>query len=239
MRLKSLRPGFVCAFLCAGAFAFARPQGGEVAKLIELGRSDSQVMDHLDHLVNRIGPRLTSSDNLQNACEWARAEFESYGLSNCRLEKWGEFPVGFNRGPASGRMLEPEAKELHFGTNSWTAGTRGPARGPVLVAPKDETELAALKGKLKGAWILVPSATPRNRTGATPPAANAGTNGGANGGTPREASAPAAGADTKTFRDNLQKAYETEGILGTIRATRNELILTGGNQKIAFDKLPK
>jgi membrane-associated protease RseP (regulator of RpoE activity) len=234
MRLKSLRPGFVTVFLCAGVFAFARPQGSEAAKLIELGRADNQVMEHLDHLVNQIGPRLTSSDNLQNACDWARAEFESYGLTNCRLEKWGEFPVGFNRGPSSGHMLEPEQKELHFGTNSWTAGTRGPVRGPALVAPTNETELAALKGKLKGAWILVPPAAPRARPGATPPAANAGTNGG----TAREASAPAPGAD-KAFRDNLQKAYETEGILGTIRPTRNELILTGGSSKIAFDKLPK
>ncbi len=31
----------------------------------------SQVMEHLDVLCNRIGPRLTGSDNLTNACEWA------------------------------------------------------------------------------------------------------------------------------------------------------------------------
>ncbi len=234
MRLKFFQPGFVIAFLCAGAFALARPQQSEAAKLIALGRSDNQVMEHLDHIVNRIGPRLTGSDNLQNACEWARAEFESYGLKNCRLEQWGEFPVGFNRGPSSGHMLEPELRELHFGTDAWTAGTRGPTRGPALLAPTNAEQLAALKGKLKGAWILVPSASTRNRPATPPPAANAG----ANGGTPREASAPAAGAD-RAFRDELQKAYEEEGIAGTIRATRNELVLTGGRYKIAFDKLPK
>ena len=41
-------------------------------RLISAGREESQVMEHLDYLCNRIGPRLTSSDNLQNACEWAR-----------------------------------------------------------------------------------------------------------------------------------------------------------------------
>src|SRR5258706_39993 len=134
MRLKSLQPGFVSVFLCAGVFALARPQDSEVAKLIALGKSDNQVMEHLDHLVNRIGPRLTGSDNFQNACDWARAEFESYGLKNCRLEQWGEFPVAFNRGPSSGHMLEPEPRELHFGTNAWTAGTHGPTRGSALLA---------------------------------------------------------------------------------------------------------
>jgi hypothetical protein len=240
MRPSSFRSAFAVIVVCASAFALARPQGGEVANVLALGASDSRVMEHLDHLVNRIGPRLTGSDNLQNACEWARGQFESFGLSNCRLEKWGEFPVGFNRGPASGRMVEPEALELHFGTNAWTAGTRGPVRGPALLAPTNETELAALKGKLKGAWILVPSAAPRQggRGNTPPPAANAGTNGATNTGTAREAAAPTSGSEP-SFRDVLQKAYEAEGIAGTIRATRNDLILTGGNQRITFDKLPK
>jgi carboxypeptidase Q len=235
MRLRPFHPGFVSALLCSGAFALAGPQGSEASKLIALGQSDNQVMEHLDHLVNRIGPRLTGSDNLHNACEWARAEFESYGLKNCRLEKWGEFPVGFNRGPSSGHMIAPETKELHFGTNSWTAGTAGPVSGPALIAPSNDEELAALKGKLKGAWILVPSNANRGggRGNTPPPAASAGTNGG----TARAASAPAPGAD-RAFRDKLQKAYDEEGILGKINPTRNELILTGGSSKISFDKLP-
>ena len=67
-----------------------------VNKIIAAGRPDNQVMDHLDYLVNRIGPRLTSSDKLTQACEWARDRLASYGLE-ARIEEWGEFPVGFNR----------------------------------------------------------------------------------------------------------------------------------------------
>jgi hypothetical protein len=237
MRLSFFHPGFVTALVCASAFAVAQPQESEVAKLIALGRADNQVMEHLDHIVNRIGPRLTGSDNFQNACEWARAEFESYGLKNCRLEQWGEFPVGFNRGPSSGHMLEPEAKELHFGTNAWSAGTKGATRGLALLAPANEEQLAALRPKLKGAWILVPSAgnRPGARPATPPPAANAGTPGAAGA---REASASTAATD-RAFRDALAKVYEEEGIAGTIHATRNELVLTGGSSRIAFDKLPK
>ncbi|MCC6670123.1 MAG: hypothetical protein IT458_03625, partial [Planctomycetes bacterium] len=40
------------------------------AKLLEEGRQRSQVMDHLDHLVNEIGPRLTGSKRLTQAQEW-------------------------------------------------------------------------------------------------------------------------------------------------------------------------
>jgi len=234
MRQSLLRSGFISALVCASAFAL--PQEDEAAKLIAIGAKDNLVMEHLDHIVNRIGPRLTGSDNLQNACDWARAEFESFGLSNCRLEQWGEFPVGFNRGPASGQMLEPESKLLHFGTNAWTAGTRGPVRGPALLAPTNEEQLEALRPRLKGAWILVPSANARGgaRPAAASPAASAGTTDGASA---REASASTAGSD-RSFRDMLQKAYETEGIAGTIRATRGELILTGGSSRVVFDKLP-
>ena len=123
------------------------------------GFEKSRVMAHLDHLVNRIGPRLTSSDNLTVACEWARDEFAAMGLSGARLEQWGEMEVGFNRGPWWGRITAPIEKELVFGTDAWSAGTKGPARGPVLLSPKTEEELAAMRGKIKGAWVFgVPAA---------------------------------------------------------------------------------
>src|SRR6266700_6794660 len=94
------------AFSLAAMLGFSIPlwvmaagETPEADRIISAGKEDSQVMDHLDYLCNRIGPRLTSSDNLQNACEWARDRFKSFGLENARLEEWGEFPIGFNRGP--------------------------------------------------------------------------------------------------------------------------------------------
>jgi hypothetical protein len=120
------------------------------------GLDKSQVMAHLDHLTNRIGPRLTSSDNLTAACEWARDTFKAFGIDNARLEQWGTFPVGFNRGPWWGRVVAPEPFELECNTDAWTAGTRKPSRGPLLLAPRDEEALTALAGQLAGAWVLDP-----------------------------------------------------------------------------------
>lgn len=126
------------------------------ARLIELGREDNRVQDHLRHLSLRVGPRLTSSHGLMDAESWCRDQLASWGL-DARLERWGEFPVGFDRGPSSGAMVEPDAVELVFTTPAWTPGTKGPVRGPALSYPADEAALEALKPKLAGAWIVRPA----------------------------------------------------------------------------------
>jgi carboxypeptidase Q len=146
------------AVLLAAAVAIlgARQEASVVDKIIDEGRNRSEVQDILFHLTNGIGPRLTSSDRLTRACGWARHKFESWGLKNCRLEQWGTFDVGFNRGPATGKMIAPEELDLMFATNTWTPGTKGAVEGPAIVGPKSEEELAAIEPKLKGAWVLSP-----------------------------------------------------------------------------------
>lgn len=114
---------------------------------------DIQVMDHLSELVDGIGPRLTSSDNLTEACEWAADRFTEWGLQNVRLEEWGTFPVGFNRRVMKGRMTAPHKQEFVFTTNAWSAGTDGPTRGPVMLAPSEE-QMQSAADTYAGAWIL-------------------------------------------------------------------------------------
>jgi hypothetical protein len=101
----------------------------QFAAIKKEGDEGSRVMAHLDHLVNRIGPRLTGSDNLTDAAEWAVDTFKSFGIENAHLEQWGEFAVGFNRGPWWGRMTKPDEMELVCNTEAWSAGTKQPSRG--------------------------------------------------------------------------------------------------------------
>jgi len=110
-----------------------------VDAIIKEGREHSQVMQHLDHLVNRIGPRLTGSTKLTQACEWTRGEFEKMGLK-ARIEEWGTFPVGFDRGPWSAKMISPEPMDLTIGFNAWSPGTAGPVTGPAVLAPESDGE---------------------------------------------------------------------------------------------------
>jgi carboxypeptidase Q len=121
--------------------------------IIQEEREHSHVMEYLDHLVNKVGPRLTSSTRLTQACEWTRGEFEKMGLK-ARMEEWGTFPVGFDRGPWSAKMTAPEAMDLTIGFNAWSAGTNGPVTGAAVLAPTTDDELVAAKENLKGAWVI-------------------------------------------------------------------------------------
>ena len=118
------------------------------------GLANSHAMAYLDHLTNQIGARLTASDNFQRACEWSKGEFEKLGLVNVHLEKWGEFPVGWNRGQWSGRVTKPILLELQVATEAWTAGTRGRQAGKVLPMPANADEIAKDPQSYRGVWLM-------------------------------------------------------------------------------------
>ena len=139
------------ALLISMAYAQTDPV---VEKIIELGTTDNQVMDHLDVLTNRIGGRLIGSGAYEDAEKWTASEFRKWGLE-VDMDEAGELPVGFNRGPWFGRMLSEDGMVLHFVTPSYTAGTKGVQRGPVLMEPRSQKEFDNVKGALKGAWVLI------------------------------------------------------------------------------------
>jgi hypothetical protein len=169
-----------------------------------------EVMQHLDELVNGIGPRLTSSRNLTEACEWAADRFRDWGLENVRLVEWGTFPVGFDRVHRRGRMLAPRKLELDFTTNAWTSGTAGPVRGPAVICPLNDEELTEVRHRLPGAWLLVP----------------------ASGG-------PIFAKDGDGFRERLGRECDAARIAGQVRPSRTEeLVHTGGQYQIDPEHLP-
>lgn len=146
----------VISLICC--FSFPRYLGAQNAKvierIIEIGTEDNRTMEHLDVLCNRIGGRLIGSDAYDNAVDWCAYMFEKWGLEVWKQEV-GELPVGFNRGPWSGRMLGGEGMTLHFATPSYTVGTKGVQRGHVLKEPRTLDEFNRMKAELKGAWVLI------------------------------------------------------------------------------------
>ena len=111
-------------------------------------------MEHADFLANRIGGRIVGSAALTEAEAWVKEQFESWGLE-VMVQEAGEINVGFNRGPWYGRMLSEDGMNLHFGTPSYTAGTRGKQAGHVVIEPKTKRDFDRMKGLLKGAWVLL------------------------------------------------------------------------------------
>ena len=134
----------------AGSFA----QDKTVKKIIEIGQTDNRTMEHADFLANVIGGRHVGSAALTEAEAWVKEQFESWGLE-VLVQEATEAPVGFNRGPWWGRMLSEDGMELHFGTPSYTAPTRGKQAGHVMIEPKTRAEFERMKGALKGAWVLL------------------------------------------------------------------------------------
>ncbi|HPD94990.1 MAG: M20/M25/M40 family metallo-hydrolase [Bacteroidales bacterium] len=125
-----------------------------IQKIIQIGKTDNQTMVLLDELCNRIGGRLIGSSAYEDAVLWAARKFQDWGM-DIMLDEVGQLPVGFNRGPWFGKLLTENGMILHFATPSYTAGTKGVQRGHVVIEPKTQREFDRMKGKLKGAWVLV------------------------------------------------------------------------------------
>jgi len=150
-RIKVFSAVFISlAFICASS-----AQTDKVVKeIIRLGQTDNRTMEHLDVLCNRLGGRITGSDAYDNAVKWCAGEFKKWGMEVV-LDEVGTLPVGFNRGPWTGRMLSENGMILHFATPSYTAGTKGVQRGHVVMEPKTRADFERMKGVLKGAWVLI------------------------------------------------------------------------------------
>jgi len=155
------------------------PDDPVVKRIIELGMNDNQVMSWNDYASNRFGGRETGTNAYTDATAWAVWQFKQWGLE-AELDEVGEVPVGFNRGPWFGKMIKPAEKALFFGTPSFTAGTKGVQRGPVVILKVDPfsipgrnatpenvekkraavqeaiAEVNANKSAFKGAWVLIP-----------------------------------------------------------------------------------
>jgi len=160
----------LCLILCFPTpVAAPRPQlEGTVSNsaatyaLVRMGREDSRVADTLRELTELHPRRLTASKGLARAFDWAALEFEELGLEP-RLEAWGSFPAGFERGPWWGRVVYPDARPLEFITHSWTKGTRGSKRGLAVLEPEAELLPESLEALVSGKWVVLRGERPSGR----------------------------------------------------------------------------
>ena len=143
-----------------GRMSAQAPDDPVVRRIIELGTKDNQVMTWNDYASNRFGGRETGSNAYTDATQWAVWQFKQWGLE-AELDEVGEVPVGFNRGPWFGKMLKPTEKALHFGTPSFTAGTKGVQKGGVFVLKADPF---SIPGRAQGGRPLPKETVEKKRT---------------------------------------------------------------------------
>ena len=145
---------FFCLLIISASVISASAQDKVVRSIIETGKTDNRTMRHLDILANQFGGRILGSGAYEDASKWCASEFRKWGME-VEMDEVGSLPVGFNRGPWSGRLLGENPMTLHFATPSYTAGTKGVQRGHVVMEPRTQADFDRMKGTLKGAWVLI------------------------------------------------------------------------------------
>ena len=205
-----------------------------IARVIDLARTDSRVIQHHTHLAQTIGPRLTGSTSGEQANQWAADQLRAWGLANVSVAPWGTIATRFDRGPSTLKLLSAverkrddgdttternTLRELQFTTLAWTRGTDGPARGRIVRMPTTTEEYDALRDQLKGAWVLVKSAPPAGRRGVQERMTQTFT-------AKLDARVDVA-ANSKRAEDlPIAQRIIFDGILGTISASRDEYVRT-------------
>ncbi len=127
----------------------------------------SQIPDHLFHLVEVHGPRLTGSPGFQGAADWAVERLEGWGLANVQQEEWGPFGQGWSYRRFSAHLVQPQYEPLIGVPLGWSPSTAGVVAGQPMRAPlkrepvlkRDEAAIeefiAKYKQKLHGQIVLI------------------------------------------------------------------------------------
>jgi hypothetical protein len=107
---------------------------GVTNRIIEIGKSDSEVMEHLDELVNGIGMRPAGSKAHHEAAEWAYEKFVEFGLSNVHLEQCGDWP-GYPDAEWTDGFLDKLSRIVRIGDESIGEEKRVPVYNVVADIP--------------------------------------------------------------------------------------------------------
>jgi carboxypeptidase Q len=223
-----------------------------VRAILDEGKNRNQVMEHLKHFTQNIGPRLTGSTRAKQANDWCVEKYREWGLSEPRLEEWGKIPVGFDRGPSSGSVLLrretrsedegvkvefEEIRQLEFTTPAWTRGTQGPVSARVVKQPSSEVDFDKVREQLKDAWVLIPATSPVAQRGIRERVSSRIR-------MREEAHKKSAEATEKgeTPELSLEERIATCGAAGFISASRDERVWTGpwtGWREMTIDTAPR
>ncbi len=128
----------------------------------------SKVMDHLYYLTDVYGPRLTASQEYNEAAKWAVDRLKKFGLVNVHTEEW-PFGRSWSAKQYSVELMEPRYQQLTAVPLAWSASTDGPVSGELVIAPlkfsfgegptRNEQNLKDFEtkwaGKLRGKIVLL------------------------------------------------------------------------------------
>lgn len=140
------------------AFAQDKVDLEMVHKIKNEGIGNSQIQDLSFHLTDYLGPRLSGSSNLKNAREWTAEKFKEWGLSNVRIDSYGDFGRGWDVKKSYIAMKDPYYAQVIGYPKAWTDGTDGLVESEVtLLEITSEEDFDKYRGKLKGKVVITPA----------------------------------------------------------------------------------
>jgi hypothetical protein len=145
-------PARALTALCLVVASAAAADPDPVQQIIDAGLRGDGAYRKLAWLTDRIGPRLSGSENLEKAVRWCKDEMMRDRLDDVHTEK--VMVPHWVRGEASGRILAPAAHPMALLALGMSDGTppEGITAGVVEVTSLDEAR--ALGDKAKGKIVL-------------------------------------------------------------------------------------
>jgi hypothetical protein len=125
---------------------------------------NSQLKKMAHELLDKIGPRLVGTPNMQQANEWAVKTYKNWGI-NARNEKWGEWR-GWERGISHIDMVYPRVKSLEGMQLAWSPGTKGKtvtAETIIIADVADSITFQKWLPSVKGKFVLISMEQPTGR----------------------------------------------------------------------------
>lgn len=125
-------------------------------KILQEEMTASKIMDIAFNLTDGSGPRLAISPGYTRAANYAIQQLKSWGLTDAKLDAWGDFGKGWELQRSYIAMTAPYYKPLIGMPKAWTVGTNGMKNADVvLISVKDSAGLDAYRGKLAGKVVIL------------------------------------------------------------------------------------
>ncbi len=136
-----------------------RLDNAAIEKIRKEGMDNSKVMDIAFQLTDVNGPRLTNSPGYLKAASFVQKQLKVWGLTNVKLDAFGEFGKGWELQKSYVAMTAPYYKPMIGLPKAWSGNTIDTKPADVLlITVKSTEELNQYKGKLKGKILIMDQA---------------------------------------------------------------------------------
>lgn len=128
---------------------------GMVQKLRTEGLERSRVMETLSYITDVLGARLTLSNDMARAQDWALDHMRSLDLGNVVAQPFMDYGIRWDNEYTSLHLMTPDYQPMVGYPISHTPGTNGKHTAPVVIGEiRSRADLGRLRGTLRGALVL-------------------------------------------------------------------------------------